>query len=133
MGALPFASKTRLGAVPVIALGGGGGGGGNALWNMGTVTEEVDPGDMCLQEGKMPGTRPQSHNASGWGSFKMGTSSRWHYEWAPQLSQFLNPPPSPPTQWVDNQPPHPHVEDSPSQKVNKYAHPEVPTSVLIQP
>ena len=62
--------------------------------------------------GKMPGASPQSHDASRWGSSKMGTSSRWHHERAPHLSQFLNPPPSPPTQWVDNPPHSSHVEDS---------------------
>ena len=60
----------------------------------------------------MPGASPQSHDPSGWGSSKIRASSRWHHERAPHLSQFLNPPPSPPTQWVDNQPTHPPVEHS---------------------
>ena len=52
-------------------------------------------------------TRPSSANirdASQEGSSKMGTSSPWHHEQVPHLSQFLNLPPSPPTQWVDKQP-----------------------------
>ena len=63
-----------------------------------------DPGqaherDMCAWGGKMPGASSQSHDASGWGSSKMGTSSPRHHERAPHLSQYLNPPTSPPTHW----------------------------------
>ena len=36
----------------------------------------------------MPSASTQTHDASRWGSSKMGTSSQWHHEWAPQLSQF---------------------------------------------
>ena len=50
----------------------------------------------------MPGASPQSHDASGQGTYEMGTSSRWYHEQAPHLSQFLTPSPSPPTQWADN-------------------------------
>ena len=46
------------------------------------------------------------------GSSKMATSERWHHERAPHLVQFLGWPPSPPTQWVDNQPTDPRVQDS---------------------
>ena len=53
----------------------------------------------------MPEASPESPGASWWGSSKVGTSSRWHHERAPYLSQFLNPPLSPPSQWIDNQPP----------------------------
>ena len=35
----------------------------------------VENRDMGPWGGKMPGTSPQSHDASGWGSFKMGTLS----------------------------------------------------------
>ena len=45
---------------------------------------------------------PQSHDASGWGSSKMGTSSQWHHELALHLSQFFNTPPCPPTQRLNN-------------------------------
>ena len=38
----------------------------------------------------MPGASPQNHDASGWGSSKMGTLSRWHHEQAPHLSQLFN-------------------------------------------
>ena len=80
----------------------------------------------------MPGASPQSHDASRWGSSKMGTSPRWHHARAPHLSQFLNPPPSPPTQLVDNRPPYPRVEDS-LKKVNKNVYPEVSTGILTLP
>ena len=60
---------------------------------------------MCLWAGKMPGTSPLSHDGSVWGSSKMGTLSQWHHEQAPNLLQIGKPPPSAPTQWVDNQPP----------------------------
>ena len=36
----------------------------------------------------MPGASAQSHDASGWGSSKMGTLSPWHLEQAPYLSHF---------------------------------------------
>ena len=39
---------------------------------------------------------------SGLGSSKLGTFSWWHHAWDPHLLQFLNLPPSPQTQWVDN-------------------------------
>ena len=58
----------------------------------------------------MPGANPQSHDASGWGSSKTETSSRWHHERAPHLSQFLTRPLH--AQWADNQPTHPRVENS---------------------
>ena len=47
----------------------------------------------------MSGASPQSHDASGWGSSKTGTSSQWYHEWAPHPSQFLNPPPHPHSQF----------------------------------
>ena len=54
----------------------------------------------------MPGASPQTRDASGCGSSKMGTWSPWHHEPPPPpCRSFLNLPPSPPTQWVDNQPP----------------------------
>ena len=46
-----------------------------------------------------------------WGSSQTVTPSRWHYEWAPHLPQFLDPPPSLRTQWVDNQATYPRMED----------------------
>ena len=61
---------------------------------------------------RAPGTSLQNHDASGWGSSKMGTLSQWHYDWAPHLSQFQNPPPSPATQWAENQPTYAPGEDS---------------------
>ena len=58
--------------------------------------------------------RPQSHLPAAEAVPKEGTSSRRHHERAHPLSQFLNPPPlTPPTQWVDNQPPH-HASRMPS-------------------
>ena len=67
--------------------------------------------------GQMPGTCPQSHVASGWIGFEMGTSSRWHHERVPHLSPSLNPPLHPPPQQVDNAPPSPiHTWGIPSSK-----------------
>ena len=66
----------------------------------------------------MPGASPQSNDASGLGSSKMGTSSRWHHEWLPHLSQFLNLPPSTTTQWVDNKPTQSAYGGFSPQKVN---------------
>ena len=45
----------------------------------------------------------------------------------PTSHSFLKPPPSPPTQWVDNQPTYPRLEE------NTHAHLEVPTGILTQP
>ena len=49
---------------------------------------------------------PQSRDAGGWGSSKMGTSSQWYRERAPHLLGVSNPPPPPPAQWVGNPPIH---------------------------
>ena len=62
----------------------------------------------------MPGASAHSHDAGGWGSYKVGTSSRWHHERVPHLSQFLGPPRSPPAQWGD--PPPIHTWRIPSSK-----------------
>ena len=51
----------------------------------------------------MSSASPQSHDPSGRGRSKIGTSSRWHRERLP-LSQILKPAPFTPAQWVDNQP-----------------------------
>ena len=51
-----------------------------------------NPNDMAAP----PPHHHQIHDASGWGSFKTGTSSRRHQWRAPHLPQFLTPPPSPP-------------------------------------
>ena len=53
------------------------------------------------------------------GCSKMGTSSRWHHEQAPHLSQFLNALISTLTHWVDNQPTYPRMEDSLLQQLKK--------------
>ena len=53
------------------------------------------------REAKCQTPAPKAMMPAG-GSSKMGTSLRRHHERAPQLSQFLNLTPSPPTQWADN-------------------------------
>ena len=61
----------------------------------------------------MPGASPQSHDASGWGSSKMGHRHGGIVSGVPPLSLFLNPPPSPPNP-MGGQPQNnrPRVEDS---------------------
>ena len=68
----------------------------------------VETRDACPRGRKMPGPSPQSHDASGWGSSKMGTASQWHCERAPLTSRNLsNPPPSPPSPPGGRPPPPP--------------------------
>ena len=74
----------------------------------------------------MPGISPQSHEASGWGSAKVGTSSRWYLEPAPHLSQFLISTPFTPYP-TDNRPTHPRMG------VTKYTQLGGPTGMLAEP
>ena len=62
------------------------------------------------------GAGPQHHDASGWGSPKRATFSRWHHEQAPHLLHFR--PPSPPI--VGGQPTSPSAAgEPPPRKANK--------------
>ena len=89
---------------------------------------------MCPRGAKMPGASPQSHDASGWGSSKLehhhgGIMSGLIPLAIVESARFiLNP--------MGGQHPPPPVSTRggfPTQKVNKYVHPEVPTSELAQP
>ena len=81
----------------------------------------------------MPGAGPQSHAASGRGSSKRGTLSRWHHEWgSPRLAIMSGPAPSTPNS-VGGQRLHPSMRGRfPPQKGNHYVHSEVPTGILTQ-
>ena len=80
----------------------------------------------------MPGTSPQSHDASReGGSFKMGILSRWHHGGLPHLAIFEPTPVTPNP--MGGHPTHQFTRGGfLPQKVNTYVHLEVSTSTRTQ-
>ena len=96
------------------------------------LPSQSKPGMYARREAA-PGASRQSHDASGWGSCKVGALPRWHHERALHLPRVtspalftLNPMSGQPTLL-------PSSGGFPLQKGHAYVHPDLPTGILTQP